>query len=640
MADEIVSTVTLEGGDQVVNESSRVASAVSKDMQQIAGSTAPVNKEMEAVGKSVEAAANKFTFSVKTMGRSAAAMVTNVSRMGASVARFASIMGLGVAALSRLGGANRDVADDTKAAIAANRLQSQSMAGVEERALSNAQALRDLTAEFAAGKLSTQEFGKAYNALIVKQQEEEANARRLELIRSREQEQRLIQEAAIKKEAAAQELLAANTRRFGADAAGAMESFGRAWESFMTQFNQGPSVIGDIFRGITSLLQQNGTEIIAIFARVGAAFQNLFKDQTGQGSFGESFMKFLRTAETVIVGAFIPALRMISTVLQPVADLFNSVFGTQLTGGIVAVGIALGVMSGAFSLLGSTIMVAVNAAGLLFKVIQGLSGVTGLAALFTPWGIAIAAIIVAIGLLIYNWDLVKKSVNDVITFVSGLLTKWGEDFNASVKQFKDAWSTVEGWWNTLWTGLDQTVQDTQTRWGADWDASIQQFKDAWEGVKNWWNNLWGGAAAPGGAGAGGGPEGLRRGGMIRGPGTSTSDSVPIWGSRGEWVIQAKAVQHYGRSFMAALNSMRLPRGGLDLSSFGDALAPAPARSRFATGGEIRRGDGGRPIILQFPDGQTFKMNAASETADHLGRYATSRRLAGAGRKPSYYGGGR
>ena len=113
--------------------------------------------------------------------------------------------------------------------------------------------------------------------------------------------------------------------------------------------------------------------------------------------------------------------------------------------------------------------------------------------------------------------------------------------------------------------------------------------------------------------------------------------MPIRASRGEWVIQAKAVQHYGRSFMAALNSMRLPRG-FDMGSMAEALVVAPPRARFATGGEVgsRKSDG-RPVILQFPDGRSFAMNASNETADSLGRYATSRRLAGAGRKPSYFG---
>jgi hypothetical protein len=131
----------------------------------------------------------------------------------------------------------------------------------------------------------------------------------------------------------------------------------------------------------------------------------------------------------------------------------------------------------------------------------------------------------------------------------------------------------------------------------------------------------------------GGPPAMARGGPIFGPGTSTSDSIPIWASVGEFMMQSRAVQYYGRSFMAALNAMRLPRD-FDFSSA--LVVPAP-RAGFATGGEVTRDAGGRPVILQFPDGHSFALTAANETADRLGRYAMSRRLSSAGRKPSYYG---
>ena len=104
-------------------------------------------------------------------------------------------------------------------------------------------------------------------------------------------------------------------------------------------------------------------------------------------------------------------------------------------------------------------------------------------------------------------------------------------------------------------------------------------------------------------------------------------------------MRTRAVQYYGRSFMAAVNSLRFPRGGLD--GLSEAMVMAPPRARFAAGGEVTRSSGsdGRPVILQFPDGQKFVLNAASETADRLGHYAVARRLASSGRKPSYYGGG-
>lgn len=51
------------------------------------------------------------------------------------------------------------------------------------------------------------------------------------------------------------------------------------------------------------------------------------------------------------------------------------------------------------------------------------------------------------------------------------------------------------------------------------------------------------------------------GGPIRGPGTKTSDDIPIWASDGEFMIRAAAVDHYGLEFFARANAMRLASGG-------------------------------------------------------------------------------
>lgn len=55
------------------------------------------------------------------------------------------------------------------------------------------------------------------------------------------------------------------------------------------------------------------------------------------------------------------------------------------------------------------------------------------------------------------------------------------------------------------------------------------------------------------------------GGLVSGPGTATSDSIPAWLSDGEFVVPAKAVQSLGLSFMESIRQGRMPRfatGGL------------------------------------------------------------------------------
>ncbi|MEU2801464.1 hypothetical protein [Streptomyces sp. NPDC007117] len=50
------------------------------------------------------------------------------------------------------------------------------------------------------------------------------------------------------------------------------------------------------------------------------------------------------------------------------------------------------------------------------------------------------------------------------------------------------------------------------------------------------------------------------GGLLQGPGTSQSDSIPIWASTDEYIVKAASVHKYGLKFMDALNEGRLPVG--------------------------------------------------------------------------------
>jgi hypothetical protein len=56
-----------------------------------------------------------------------------------------------------------------------------------------------------------------------------------------------------------------------------------------------------------------------------------------------------------------------------------------------------------------------------------------------------------------------------------------------------------------------------------------------------------------------GPQAHASGGLVRGPGTRTSDDVPAWLSDYEYVQRAAAVDHYGVGFMDAVNDLRFPK---------------------------------------------------------------------------------
>lgn len=73
-------------------------------------------------------------------------------------------------------------------------------------------------------------------------------------------------------------------------------------------------------------------------------------------------------------------------------------------------------------------------------------------------------------------------------------------------------------------------------------------------------------------------QGKADGGMIHGPGTGTSDDVPIWASNGEFMIRAAAVDKYGVGFFERLNAMAYADGG---------LIHHRGAARFAKGGQTK-----------------------------------------------------
>ncbi len=124
------------------------------------------------------------------------------------------------------------------------------------------------------------------------------------------------------------------------------------------------------------------------------------------------------------------------------------------------------------------------------------------------------------------------------------------------------------------------------------------------------------------SGGGGGnlPPLLAGGGRVRGPGSTTSDSILAFLSNREFVVNAKAVDFYGSSLFAALNSMRLPRN----------LIAAP--QKFAEGGQAQATGSALTLVL---GGRQFEARASEGTVTALRRFAVNSQLASIGRKPGF-----
>lgn len=112
---------------------------------------------------------------------------------------------------------------------------------------------------------------------------------------------------------------------------------------------------------------------------------------------------------------------------------------------------------------------------------------------------------------------------------------------------------------------------------------------------------------------------LAGGGLVRGPGNGTSDSILARISNGEFVMPAVAT----RLFLPQLESMR--------SMF---RMPQPRMPRgFAMGGLVTAGGGGSTVHLHL-DGGSFHLQGDRGIVDALTRAARKSSLLSAGRKPS------
>ena len=127
--------------------------------------------------------------------------------------------------------------------------------------------------------------------------------------------------------------------------------------------------------------------------------------------------------------------------------------------------------------------------------------------------------------------------------------------------------------------LTNTILDAMIR-----IAAQQLVTQVTSSAGSWWSAI---ASAFSGAG------GHATGGPIRGPGTSTSDSIPARLSDGEWVIQASAVSHYGHAFMDAINNKRLRK----LATGGPvSVPPVPSYSEPGLSDSLRDGRTGAQVV--------------------------------------------
>lgn len=185
-------------------------------------------------------------------------------------------------------------------------------------------------------------------------------------------------------------------------------------------------------------------------------------------------------------------------------------------------------------------------------------------------------------------------------------------------------------WPTLFAGIGNTsavaadaknqIVSVPTWWGSRLDASTTGY-DAVAGLAGQWNSIQSksvtldaSVVARGIANAGH----KATGGRISGPGTGTSDSIPMWLSNGEHVIMAasasKLDRTVGPNFLNVLNATGdLDRAVSQARTSYARSARDMSRSAYATGGRVEKMMSGLyEVNVQVPDSSRELVSAVNE----------------------------
>jgi hypothetical protein len=324
-------------------------------------------------------------------------------------------------------------------------------------------------------------------------------------------------------------------------------------------------------------------------------------------------------------------LPVLKTVAAAIGDFFVAVGG--LVRGFIAAwdGVTAVLHATSINISGETaawvigigaVTIAVGRLLASFKLIRTILSVLTLGMTFQPWMIGLAAVLVAVGALYTNWDKLQGAVSatdsPLIRALKGL--------RDVAEAFANGLEMVWGWLERI-AGVDLAKQAADAKALADSVAAAAKQADFGARADADAANQQAFAPLAGHAG----------GGLIRGPGTGTSDSIDIRASAGEFMIRAAAVKKYGVGILAAINSMRfsLP-DGFSLGGLVGTLGPP--RLGYATGGAIvTQGPSGRVAVDLTWNGAKFgNLMTDAQTAESLVRHARSEAMRSTGPKPGWY----
>jgi hypothetical protein len=620
--------------------------------------------------------------------------------VGRFAGRIALIGTAAQGAAIALGAAAANVAKSAQGQSTALKDQTDRMIDSNNASLSAEQAQiqlastqRGLLRDLQTGKISYTDYSKAIRESNVQFQEQQRVAQESANAADRVKEANERLQKSLAKREAMNKLI----DTFGGPLTSSLIAFGNQIEatrkSFLDGFGPGIAALVDT---IGQTFTNNAPKIAAFFNEMGAKLQQ-FVSQNGPaiqlaleniGAAGAAIFEGLLAAGPPLLNFFnnqlVPAFQSIAGFFTSVAETINAAFGTKLTGGFLVIILLMAQLSGGLRLMFAVVRTGLPLIRALFAAFQLLTGG------FSPFGIALK---VVIALLIYlatkidwnAWFATAQTAFAGITLLFNNLAAAAQlfvdntirEFNTLVKAFTDFPTNVRIIWGAMWTALVESGKQFIANTIAEFDALVKFFTDFPANVQIIWNaagqylvdafnsatnkvaeflrslrdkaleylkpiadliasilgtsGTIGGGSQPQGFAGGGSP------GLVRGPGTSTSDSILARLSNNEWVMRAKAVRKYGIGFMRAVNEGRFKMPKFNMGGL-NVIGPSIPRPAFADGGAVNSTAAMRPINLSIM-GETFRgLLAPEDTASRLSRFAITRQQRSGGRKPNWAGG--
>lgn len=214
--------------------------------------------------------------------------------------------------------------------------------------------------------------------------------------------------------------------------------------------------------------------------------------------------------------------------------------------------------------------------------------------------------------------------------------KAGDAIAAIATSFADMINLVESMFGDLEGAISNifgAIADMVANVGSQLQAAISQIISSLQAAVAQAQALAQAAREAAAAAAAASASGHASGGFIRGPGTSTSDSILARLSDGEFVLSARAVRHWGLGFIARMNALRNPFSGFSVGGLVDGFNQSMAGlalPRFRDGGfALAPAVSGstRTVRLEFQLGNDiFVAQTDEQTVAGLTRAAAKERM--------------